>query len=159
MSSARRKRRGLMKSNMQPDEGESRSFSSIVQELVSGLQNLVRSEIHLTRAELKTSLKQTGKDIAMTLTFGIIAILGLLPFIAFLVIGLGRILDNRYWLSSLIVSLVCIGIGAGVGYYFARRLREQDLTLPHTRESVQNEVEIVKNKLQEVKETTQRRAS
>lgn len=143
----------------QSQRPEDRSLSSVIQELFNGFQNLIKSEVTLIRAELTDHSKKFVKHMAFVIGFGVMALLGILPFVAFLCIGLGRLLGDNYWLSSLIVSIVLTTIGGIVGYRFARSLREQDLTLPHTRNSLQNETQMMKDKVQEISDAIKRRAS
>jgi hypothetical protein len=103
--------------------------------------------------------KGAGQHVVLAIVFGVLALLGTMPFLAFLVIGLGKLLGENYWLSSLIISLICIGVGGVFGARYAKKLTQQDFSLPHTRESVQEEREVMKEKLHEVTETIQRRAS
>jgi len=105
----------------------------------------------LVRVELQTTIKSVGRDLVLVGVFGFIALLGLLPLVAFFVIGLGKLLGNNYWLSSLIVGVVCIVVGALVGYHYFNKIRKEDLSFCSTRESFQQ--------LREVKENVQRRAS
>lgn len=136
-----------------------RSTGSVMSELVHGLQNLVRSEIYLARAELQTTAKETSHNITLAVLFGVLALLGTLPFLAFLVIGLGKLLNDNYWLSSLIIGVICIGVGGAIAARFVKKLTHQNLTLPNTRHSIEGETLMFKNKLHEVSESVQRRAS
>lgn len=136
-----------------------RSTGSVMSDLVHGLQNLVRSEIRLAKTEFQVMAKDTTRHIRLAVVFGVIALLGTLPFLAFLVIGLGKLLNDNYWLSSLILSVICIGVGSLLGVRFIHRISTQDFSFPHTRQSVQGETEMVREKIQEVTETIQRRAS
>lgn len=143
----------------QSHRSDDRPITSVIQELVSSFQNLLKSEIHLIRAEVSENTKIAGKHSGLAIAFGVVALLGLLPFVAFLVIGLGKLLNENYWLSSLIVSLVFISIGAILGYQFTRKLVKEDLNFPHTRNSLQNEAGLMRNKVQEISKTIQRRVS
>jgi uncharacterized membrane protein YqjE len=136
-----------------------RSTGSVMSDLVHGFQGLVRSEIRLAKTEFQLMAKDTTRHIRLAIVFGVIALLGTLPFLSFLVIGLGRLLNDNYWLSSLILSIVCIGVGSLLGVRFIHRVTNQDFSFPHTRQSVQGETEVVREKIQEVTETFQRKAS
>jgi len=138
---------------------DTRSTTTVVQELVHGIQNLVRGEIQLARAELNKTAQEMRRNFASTALFGSIALIGVLPLIAFFVIGLGKLLNDQYWLSSLIVAILFMGIGGAAAYYSAKKLKSQDFSLPQTRHSVQEESQVVRGRLREVTETFQRKAS
>src|SRR4051812_21847307 len=87
-----------------------RSFGQVAGDLSTSLKNLVQSEIHLAKAELSDSVGRTASHLGMTAAFGAVAALGILPFMAFLVIGLGRLLNDNFWLSALIVSIVFFAV-------------------------------------------------
>lgn len=143
--------------SIQPDKSATgrtsdKSIASTLKELVSGLQSLLRGEIHLATAEVKGSVKEAGRNAAFTAVFAIFLILGFLPWIAFLVIGLGLILGGKYWLSSLIVSVVHLIIGGAMAVRFGKRIANEDFRLPITRQSLKSEAELVKGQLRSVKE-------
>jgi len=138
---------------------EPRTTASVVNELVHGLQNLLRGEIQLARAEVQNSVQSIRRNMTTIILFTSIAMVGVLPFMAFLVIGLGKLLNDRYWLSSLIVSVVFMGIGGAVAFFSYQKLKKQDFTLPATRHSFQEETQVVRGRLKEVTEPIQRRAA
>jgi len=136
-----------------------RSTVSAINELVHGIQNLFRGEIQLARAELQNTAQGLRKNITSIVLFASIAMIGILPFIAFLVIGLGKLLNDQFWLSSLIISVLFMGIGGIVASISYKRLKDQNFTLPQTRQSVQEESKAVTGSIKNVTETFQRRAS
>lgn len=143
--------------SFQPDKSTTgrtgdKSIASTLKELVSGLQSLLRGEIHLATAEVKSSVKEAGRNAAFTAVFAIFLILGFLPWIAFLVIGLGLILGGKYWLSSLIVSVIHLIIGGVMAVRFGKRILDENFRLPITRQSLKSEAQLVKGQLQSVKE-------
>ena len=97
------------------------SIGSTLQDLMGALRNLAKSEAKLIRAEVKSTLVETGRDTLLLVIFGMIAFLGLLPFLAFLIILTGQLLGNNYWLSALLVSLFFTGIGVSLGAIVAKR--------------------------------------
>ena len=75
---------------------------------------LVRDEIALAKLELRESVSVISKDIARLAVAGGVALVGSLALTAFLIIGLGDLLNN-YWLSSLIVTVVLLTTAAVLG--------------------------------------------
>jgi hypothetical protein len=89
------------------------SFGTIFKDLGSSAKSVMRSEIDLAIAEMQNNVNTITTNCAKAAFFGMLAALSIVPFMAFLVVGLGQALDGRYWLSSLIVSIV-FAIGFGI---------------------------------------------
>jgi membrane protein implicated in regulation of membrane protease activity len=132
-------------------------FKSSLYELGKGFRNLLKSEVILIRTEFIESSRDLGHYFAFLVFFGVLALLGLIPFISFLVIGLGNLLHGNYWLSSLFVSIALILCSAIIGYVYLYKLRAKNLTLPQARNSLQHESEMLKNKVHEISEAMKRR--
>ena len=118
--------------------------SSKLDEVVSSFKDLFKSEIRLAKTEVQNSLGEVtsaGIKIGM---FAIIVLLGVFPFMAFLIVGIGKLLGDSYGLSSLIVAVLMIGGGAFFALRTYRKLRV-DMTLPQTRTVFQSDLENVSN--------------
>ena len=135
------------------------SIGAVLREIVDSFQGVIRSEIRLATVEMKDTVRHVSKHAQFAALFGVIALLGVLPFIAFLVIGLGRVLEDNYWLSSLIVAVVMIGIGAALAYKFAKQIGSDNLGLARTRRTLSEDKEMVSRKVQQISELTKRRVS
>jgi hypothetical protein len=88
------------------------SIGELFGQLSSDGGRLIQQEMALAKAELRETTSMLAKDAAK---FGVAAALGLLGALAataFLIIGLGDLLDN-YWASALLVTIVYLAI-AGV---------------------------------------------
>lgn len=92
------------------DEAADVTYLSAVQEVSGSIKDLMQSEISLFKAEISKSLPEFQKNSSQLIMSSGLYALGLLPFVAFMVLGLGEFLDGRYWLSSLIVSVVFFAI-------------------------------------------------
>jgi uncharacterized membrane protein YqjE len=149
----------LSQTDQNQSQKQNQPLQGIFQELVHAFQNLLRSEVHLARIEFEETAKNTARDLLLTVTFASVAILGILPFMAFLVIGLGQWLNENYWLSALIVSLVFVSLGSFLGLRFARRVKERDVTLSFTRKTLQEEAQIVGEKARKFSNIVKRRPS
>jgi hypothetical protein len=122
-----------------------------------GLKDLVQNEAQLMKAEIKESSKDLGKDVTQAAIFGALLALSALPFLAFLVIGLGDLINN-YWLSSLIVAVICAAVGGGMAYASYKKIKERDFSFPRTRASLNRERDTIVAKVEDIKEATKRRA-
>jgi hypothetical protein len=145
--------------NPMPKDREGHTPSEIIREIGSSAKDLVQSEIDLARQEIKVTGSRLAKHSAQGAIFGALLSLSVLPFLAFLVIGLGRILNDQYWLSSLIIAAVCAVVGGIFTYRAYQKIKEEDLTLPKTREGIERGKEAVSDKVQDIKNTPYRRTS
>jgi hypothetical protein len=123
-----------------------RTYADVFKEVVESAKNLVQSETRLMRSEIDMHVQKAKAHTTQLVVFAALMILSVLPFLAFLVIGLGEILDDRYWLSSLIVALACAGIGGVFAYRAFRKLKGGDLELPETKESLDKSVATLQQK-------------
>jgi uncharacterized membrane protein YqjE len=137
-----------------PKDSEGHSVGEVLREIGTSAKDLVQSEIELARAEIKDSATFVGRHSAQAALFGALLAISVFPFLAFCVIGLGHLLNDRYWLSSLIVAIVCAVIGGAMTYRAYNKVKQADLSLPHTRGSLQRDKETVANRAQDIKETT-----
>lgn len=141
-----------------PKDSEGHSVGEVIREIGTSAKDLVKSEIDLARSEIKDSATFVGRHSAQAAMFGALLAISVFPFLAFCVIGLGHLLNDRYWLSSLIVAIVCAVIGGAMTYRAYKKMKQADLSLPHTRGSLQMEKETVVNRAQDIKETAAEKA-
>jgi uncharacterized membrane protein YqjE len=128
------------------------SLSLVINEVKSALLSVVRDDLNLAKIEFKETLGQAKAHGVQAVAFGVMALLSVPPFMAFLVIGLGEILGGMYWLSALIVSLVFAGVGGAMAYRAVNKLKENDFSFPHTRRALEMEVATVNRKVKDLKE-------
>jgi len=121
------------------DKGLVELFSDFTRETTT----LVRQEIDLAKAEIADSAKEVGKDAGLVAGGGITAHIGLLGLVAAAILGLGEAIP--YWASALIVGAVLLAIGAGLGLYGQKRLKEVRLAPKRAIESVKKSAIIIKD--------------
>jgi hypothetical protein len=138
--------------------GTNESYASILKEIMASTKELIRNELLLVKEEATLTAGRLAAHSAQAALFGALVALSVLPFLAFLVIGLGEIMGGRYWLSSLLVSLVCAGVGGTMTYLSFKKIKEQDLKLPRTRETLVREAEVINAEIDHVRKATKRRA-
>ncbi len=95
---------------------EADSFARILRDLGLSTKDLVQGEMALFKAEAKMNLQELRVQFTKLVVFALVALVSSGPLCAFLVIGLGKILNENYWLSSLIVGAVLALIGGGLAY-------------------------------------------
>ena len=141
------------------DQGEGPNYGHILRDISENTRNLVRSEISLVRAEMKTVLPRVAKHSSQMLIFGTVCALSVFPFLAFLVIGLGRLLGDNYWLSSLIVAITFAAVGAPVALGALKKIKSEDLNFTRTKQGVAQSVHSIQDKVKEVLEAAKGKAN
>ena len=89
---------------------DGQSVGELVKQLSTDTSHLFRQEINLAKAELKESAGHMVKGATKVGIAAGLAIPGLFAFGAFLIIALGDLMNENYWLSALIVSLAMLGV-------------------------------------------------
>jgi membrane protein len=105
-----------------PEGGEGRSLGSLFRDLSADASVLIRQEVALAKTEMRRNVGALARDVGSMAMWGVVAALGGLVMVAFLVAGLGDLLDN-YWLAALIVALLFIAVGAFMALRSLRHLR------------------------------------
>jgi uncharacterized membrane protein YqjE len=131
--------------------GDQASIASVLREVGTSVKDLMRSEVNLVKAEIKNSTKSLGSHLAQATIFGSLTLISILPFLAFLVIGMGRLLGDRYWMSSLIVAVVCAAVFGGLAFR-AYKMLKNEVTLPRTRESLERSSEIFADRTESLRD-------
>lgn len=124
---------------------EQASYGAVLKEVGTSAKGLIESEVDLVKAELKDTGDRLQQHTAQAAIFGALLAISVFPFLAFLVIGLGRLLNDQYWLSSLIIAVVCAAVGGSMTYSAYKKISQEDLTLPRTRESLEHNKEVIEN--------------
>jgi hypothetical protein len=144
--------RELMQNNFYKSGG-GEPLAAVIREVGMGLANVIKSDIALAKAELSDTTNVLKSDLVQIIAFAAVAALGILPFMAFLVIGLGALIGS-YWVSSLLVALLCFGVGGGLAYRAMAAMKKHDVSLPHTRGAIELELAAVNRKVKELSAAT-----
>jgi len=115
-----------------------RSLGELFRDLSTETSELMSKEIALVKAEARqtgTTLAKDGAKIGMASG---LAITGVLALTAFLIAGLGDLLNGKYWLSALIVGVVFLAIGMGL-------VKSATADIKRRGQSVRNTVDTVKD--------------
>lgn len=135
---------------------QTRSYASVIKEIGTSAKDLLQSEIRLMTTELKHVTQLLGRHSAQAAAFGALVALSILPFLAFLVIGLGELLDGRYWLSSLIVAILCAAIGGPMAYRAFKKIKDEDIKFTHTKSGLDKGLSAIQQKFDQVKDAATR---
>lgn len=118
---------------------EQRSYAQIWNEFGLSFRELVRSDLQLVLSEARSAKERLSGQARNAAIYAGLIFMSVFPFLAFAVIGLGKLLEERYWLSALIVSVLLAAIGA-IGLYAAfAKIRKVDLNFSKTKAAIQRE--------------------
>jgi len=86
------------------------SLQSLLRRLADDGRALLRQEVQLAKIELWESARVVAGASSVAAGGVLLIVLGLLLLLVFVVLGLGALLGDRYWLSTLLVGLtLCLG--------------------------------------------------
>lgn len=131
------------------------SYGEALAEVIDCSKDVIRSEINLFTTEFKSFLPAFTKNASQAIIFGYLLAISIIPFLAFLIIGLGEILEGRYWLSSLIVSIVCAAIGAPLYFRAFNKIKTEDFKFTQTRSSLSEALSVTKEHVKAVKSASE----
>ncbi|WP_223759662.1 phage holin family protein [Myxococcus sp. RHSTA-1-4] len=106
---------------MSPDAFGGRGFGELFSEFMEQGRRLLRAEITLARAELRSEAKKASAGAGLLAGGGVVLLLGALTFVGFLVAALAMALP--VWASALIVAVVLLAVGAAVAWVGLGRLK------------------------------------
>lgn len=128
------------------------SYGQILREVGISTKDLVQSEIALIKAEMKEATQKASTHLTQAVIFGALLVLSAFPLLAFFVIGLGNLMGGRYALSSFIVAAICAVVGGSMALRAYKKLKDEDLQLPRTANTLSREGQIVEDKVEDVKD-------
>ncbi len=139
-----RTRNGASASHAEP------AIGNLLRQLSDDATTLIRQEMLLAKVEIRQSVSQVGKGAARVGIAAALALLGGMAAVAFLIIGLGALIDN-YWLSALIVSAVLLGVAAVLGKGAMNHLDGDSLKPSETIDTLRDDAEWAKREISAVK--------
>jgi len=135
---------------------QEKPLSELIRDLINGSYALFQKEIKLARTEASHNARSIGRQVAASMTFAIIAWLGIQALLAFSIIGLGKLLDGKFWLSSLIVGLIFLVPGIFLTIRSIKKIGH-DASLPASRESITEDQELMSKKIHNITEAAKKR--
>lgn len=127
------------------------SVGELFRQLTTDSSHLMRQEINLAKTELKETGARLGRaGTKLGIAVGM-AIPGLLALAAFLVIGLGDLMNENYWLSALIVGIAFVGIASLLAKRAMATLRDGGIGVPETVGTLREDAEWAKEEAQAFK--------
>jgi hypothetical protein len=124
---------------------DERSLGDLFSELSEESSRLVRQEIALAKAEITDSARRVGKDVGMIAAGGVIAYAGFIVFLGALAILLAGVMP--LWLSTLLVGVIVIAVGAGLVMKGRADLQRAELAPRQTIETLREDKEWAKEQI------------
>lgn len=130
-----------------------------VRELISSLTEVTRNEVALFKKEVQHEREVLTKNAIFLGIAGAFAMLAMLAFVSFCIIGLGGLMNGNYWASSLIVFGVLAILATVVGSYaYSRLVRvSHHLGAPLTTHSLKQEAAALESRVRDISEAVKRR--
>ena len=131
-----------------PQQGSPDSIGAMLGGLIKDLQDLVRGEVALAKAEIKEDVSSAGKGVA---AIAVAAIFGLTGFI-FLMLGLTYLLNiwMRMWIAASIVGVLLIVVAAVLGMSGKKKLSATSLKPDQTIDSLKEDKQWAKAQISSV---------
>jgi hypothetical protein len=130
---------------MQPMKQE-RSLGELFSELAGETSTLVRQEVALAKTELTQKAGEVGRNVGFLVVGGAVTYAAFLALMAAAVIGLAHAIP--WWAAALVVGLVVGLVGGALMFKAAYALRETDMAPRQTVETLKEDAQWVKEKLQ-----------
>ena len=130
---------------MQPMKQE-RSLGELFSELAGETSTLVRQEVALAKAELSQKAAYVGRNVGLLVAGGAVVFAAFLAVMAAAVIGLSNAMPS--WAAALVVGVVVGFVGGALVFKAAYALKETDVTPRQTVETLKEDAQWVKEKMQ-----------
>ena len=129
-----------------------RSVGELFRDLTTETSALVTKEIALVKAEARQTGATLARDGAKIGIASGLAFAGALALTAFLVAGLGDLLDGKYWLSALIIGVLFLAIGMGLIKSATADMKRRGQSIKHTVDTVKDTGAWAKEEARQVKQ-------
>ena len=133
-----------------PEIRDEPALGDLIRQLAQDSATLVRQEVALAKAELRSNVKSVARDATMVAVGGIIAAVGALLMIAFLVLLIGDALDE-YWLGALIVGALFLIVGGVMAKKFLGNLKHDGLAPEQTIETLKEDKQWLQSEMRSVR--------
>ena len=119
-----------------------RSIGSLVNDIVGNVQEIIRSEVRLAKAEVTEELTKASRAVIWLVAGAVIAVMAL----GFLLLTVVYVLAHFFqpWVAALIVALGSGAIGGALAALGASQMKRVSLTPPRTITSVQENLQWAK---------------
>lgn len=136
--------------NGPPPDPAGPGLGELFKQLAQDSATLVRQEMALAKAELRQNVKSLAKDAVMIAVGAVLAMVGGLVMVAFLVILLGDVLNN-YWLGALIVGLLFLAIGGILAMSGMKKLQKEEVAPTRTLETLKEDKQWLQSEIKQAR--------
>lgn len=130
--------------------GSEPALGDLFRQLAQDSATLVRQEMNLAKAELKSNVKSVARDAAMVAVGGILALVGVVVLIAFLVVAVGDALDN-YWLGALVVGVLFLLVGGLLAMSSLKKLKHEEVAPTRTLETLKEDKQWLQSEIKQAR--------
>lgn len=130
--------------------GNDPALGDLFRQLAQDSATLVRQEMNLAKAELKSNVKSVARDAAMVAVGGILALVGVVVLIAFLVVAVGDALDN-YWLGALVVGVLFLLVGGLLAMSSLKKLKHEEVVPTRTLETLKEDKQWLQSEIKQAR--------
>jgi uncharacterized membrane protein YqjE len=129
---------------------EEPQLGDLFRQLAQDSATLVRQEMALAKAELRENVKSVARDTAKIAVGAVLAGVGALVLVAFLVIVLGDAVNN-YWVGALIVGVLFVAIGGFLAMSAMKRLKHETITPEQTLQTLKEDKQWLQSEMKQVR--------
>jgi uncharacterized membrane protein YqjE len=126
------------------------ALGDLIRQLAQDSATLVRQEVALAKAELQSNVKSVARDLTMVAVGGVIALIGAMVLILFLVLAVGDALDE-YWLGALIVGLLFVIVGGLLAKSNLNKLKHESVAPTRTLETLKEDKQWLQSEIKQAK--------
>jgi uncharacterized membrane protein YqjE len=126
------------------------ALGDLFRQLAQDSATLVRQEMTLAKAELKNNVRSVARDAAMVAVGGVLALVGVIVLIAFLVVAVGDALDN-YWLGALIVGVLFLLVGGLLAMSNLKKLKHEEVAPTRTLETLKEDKQWLQSEIKQAR--------
>jgi uncharacterized membrane protein YqjE len=125
-------------------------IGDLFRQLAQDSATLVRQEMALAKAELRENVKSVARDTAKIAVGAVVAAVGVLVMVAFLVLLLGDVI-GKYWAGALIVGVLLVAVGAFLAMGGMKRLKKDSITPDQTLQTLKEDKQWLQSEMQQVR--------
>ena len=125
-------------------------LGDLFRQLAQDSATLVRQEMALAKVELRENVKSVARDTAKIAVGAILAAVGALVMVAFLVLLLGDAV-GKYWAGALIVGVLFLAIGGFLAMGAMKRLKKDSITPDQTLQTLKEDKQWLQSEMRQVR--------
>jgi uncharacterized membrane protein YqjE len=129
---------------------EEPQLGDLFRQLAQDSATLVRQEMALAKAELRENVKSVARDTAKIAVGAVLAGVGALVLVAFLVLLLGDAV-GEYWAGALIVGVLFVAIGGFLAMNAMKRLKHETITPEQTLQTLKEDKQWLQSEMKQVR--------